>query len=89
MSMMLRLLLKKIMENQQSKNQVIVYIDEDDAKKWLLFQEYYDPISILISKNVFEQKNCAVSLHFDNNGILQTIQRADFLFSRRHEPLSP
>lgn len=65
-------------------NQIIELTDED-AAKFMLFMKHYDIISVLIEKGVFEQKKCAVTLHFDHNGILQTIQRADFLFSKQFE----
>lgn len=48
-------------------------------------QEYYDMFMLLLGRGVFNQKNAAITLHFDNNGALQTIQRADFLYSKKHE----
>lgn len=69
----------------EKKIEVAVYLPDETAKKFLLFQEYFDTFSILIDRGVFQQKNAAISLHFDNNGTLQTIQRADFLYSRKHE----
>lgn len=47
--------------------------------------KYYDLFMMMVNKGVFNQKNAAVTLHFDQNGILQNIQRADFLFSRKHD----
>jgi len=64
---------------------VAVYIADDDAKKFLLFQEHYDVFSVLLDKDVFDQKNATVSLHFDHQGVLQVIQRADYLYSRKHD----
>ncbi len=65
-------------------NEVTILLPENEAKKWILFQKYYDTFSILADQGILEQKNAAVTLHFDKNGILQTVQRADFLYSRRH-----
>lgn len=65
--------------------EIKVFLPDADAQKWLLFQEYYDLFSLLLERGVFNQKNGAVSLHFDQNGVLQTIQRADFLYSRKHD----
>lgn len=73
----------------EKKIEVAVYLPDETAKKFLLFQEYFDIFSILIDREVFQQKNAAISLHFDNNGTLQTIQRADFLYSRKHEQSFP
>ncbi len=78
-------LLRKTMNNIE----VAVYMPDETAKKFLIFQEYYDAFSLLVERGVFEQKNAAISLHFDQNGTLQTIQRADFLYSRKHELGNP
>lgn len=51
----------------------------------LVPQKYYEAFMLMIERGVFNQKNGAITLHFDQNGVLQTIQRADFLFSRKHE----
>jgi len=67
------------------KIEVAVYLPDEDVKKFILFQKHYELFSLLLVKGVFEQKNAAISLHFDQNGVLQTIQRADFLYSRKHE----
>lgn len=65
--------------------QVTIYLTEPDAQKFVLFQKYYLEFMLLVEKGVFDQKNAAISLHFDNTGTLQTIQRADFLYSKKHE----
>lgn len=72
----------KITMNDQ---QITIFLSEPDAKKFLLFQKYYAEFMLMVERGVFDQKNSAVTLHFDSNGILQTIQRADFLYSRKHE----
>lgn len=64
---------------------ITIFATDEVARKFVLFQKYFEPISVLIDKRALEQKNCAVTMHFDQNGILQTVQRADVLYSRRHE----
>lgn len=64
---------------------VAIFVPDAEATKFLLFQQYYQPISVLIDHGVFMQKNAEIALHFDSNGILQTIQRRDSLYSRKHE----
>lgn len=66
-------------------NKIAIYVLDADAAKFLLFQEHYDTFSLLLNKGVFNQKNAAVTLHFDHNGSLATIQRADVLYSSRHK----
>jgi len=66
-------------------NEITVYLTEEQAKQFVLFQRYYDLFDLLLKKGVFDQKKCAITLHFDHNGVLQTIQRADFLYSKQFE----
>lgn len=66
-------------------NKIPIYVLDEDAKKFLLFQQYYDIFCTMIDNGVFATKNGSVSLHFDNNGTLQTIQRQDFLYSRKFD----
>lgn len=73
----------------ENKITVAVYIPDEDAKKFLLFQQYYDPFCILLESKFFEQKKATLAVSFDHNGLLQTIQRADFLYSRRYENSYP
>lgn len=66
-------------------NEINILLTETDAEHFKMFQKYYSEFVLLVERGVFDQKNCAVSLHFDSEGTLQTIQRADFLYSRKHE----
>ena len=64
-----------------------IILNNEEAQKFKLFVEYYGIFSLLLSKNVFNQKSASVSLNFDHNGVLQTIHRNDILYSSRHESL--
>lgn len=66
------------------KVEVTILLPEEEAKMFLLFQEHYDTFRLMLERGVFDQKNAAVTLHFDNAGTLQVIQRADSLYSRKH-----
>lgn len=59
-----------------------IELSDDDAKKWLLFQKHYGTFMVLVSAQVFEQKNATINLFFDQNGILQTVHREDNLYRR-------
>lgn len=61
-----------------------IYMPDEEVEKFILFQKHYDLFTMLLEKKIFEQKNCAITLNFDNKGDLSTIERSDFLFSRRH-----
>lgn len=64
---------------------VAIFVPDEEAKLFIEFQKYYPIFRLLEEKGVFNQKNCAITLHFDNLGELRTIQRADVLYSARHE----
>lgn len=63
---------------------IAVYIPDEDAEKFLLFQRFYDTFSLMVDSGVFEIKNGSATLHFDKNGELLAINRADVLYSKRH-----
>lgn len=69
----------------EKKVDIVIYIPDSEAQKWLLFQQYYEPFNIMVERGVFAIKNGGVSMHFDAHGTLQTIQRADFLYSRKKD----
>lgn len=66
-------------------NNTIVHLNEADAQKFMLFMEHYDKFSLLLEAGVFDQKKCTIALNIDHNGVLTSIQRADFLYSRQHK----
>lgn len=69
----------------ENKVKIPIFIPDEEARKFIVFKKYYDTFSLMIEKNVFETKNGSISLHFDRNGILQSIQRSDILYSKRFE----
>lgn len=73
------------MHNKSMNKEITVFLTEQDAVRFMNFQKYYNEFMLFVNKGVFDQKNSAITLHFDSNGILQTIQRADFMYSRKHE----
>ena len=64
---------------------IAIYIPDEEAKKFILFQKHYSLFSILLEKGAFDVKSGSVQLNFDHNGLLQTIQRSDFLYSRKFD----
>lgn len=63
----------------------VIELTEEDAAKFVKFMEYYDMFNLLLRSNVFEQKRATIALNFDHNGILKSIQRADFLFTDKFD----
>lgn len=64
-------------------NNIALFIPDEEAKLFIEFQKHYSNFMTLVENGVFEQKNGAITLHFDANGTIQTIQRADILYSKR------
>jgi hypothetical protein len=62
-----------------------IYATDETARLFLLFQQHYDVFKTLIDSGALNQRNASVTLHFDNDGTLKVIQRADFLYSKKHE----
>lgn len=60
-----------------------VFMPDADVKRFLVFQEYYQPICLLIESEVFESKNATILLDFDKMGVLRSIRRQDFLYTSR------
>lgn len=67
----------------QKQIEVAVYMLDEDAQKFMLFQQYYEPFSIMVNRGVFSIRNGSASLHFDQEGILKNIERFDVLYDRR------
>lgn len=68
-----------------NKIEVAVYMPDEQAKKFLLFQEYYDLFKVMIDSGVFMIRNGEAVLHFDENGTLQVVDRNDHIYHRRHQ----
>jgi hypothetical protein len=60
-----------------------VYMINDDAQKFLIFQQNYEKICVLLDRGVFNIKNGSAKINFDSNGVITTIERADMLYNRR------
>jgi hypothetical protein len=65
--------------------QVKIILSEEDAKRWIEYQKNYNTFVLMLERGVFDIKNGSALLNFDNQGILQNIQRSDYLYSRKHE----
>jgi hypothetical protein len=63
---------------------IAVFIPDEEASKFLLFQQYFNPFTVMLDSGVFTIRNGSAILHFDSQGELQAINRADVLYSKRH-----
>lgn len=68
----------------QKKIEVAVYMPDEEAKMFLLFQQHYPAISILLKSGALDVRNGSVVLHFSPEGELKAVNRADYLYSYQH-----
>jgi hypothetical protein len=66
-------------------DKIAVYIPDEEAKKFLLFQEYYQEFCLLIDSGVFKIRNGSAVIHFDKRGEIKAINRSDILYSSRFD----
>jgi hypothetical protein len=65
-------------------NEITIFLTEEEATKFVLFQKHYSDFMLMIEKGVFDQKNATIMLDYDSNGVLQTIRRNDFMYSKKY-----
>lgn len=65
-------------------NKIPLYIADEEATKFIVFQQYYEPFMLLVEHDVFSIKNGNATLNFNKYGELVAIHRADVLYSKRH-----
>lgn len=64
---------------------IAIYVPDEDAKKFLLFQEHFNAFNLMVKHGVFDVRNGSVTMHFDKTGDVKAINRSDVLYSARHE----
>lgn len=66
-------------------DKIAIYIPDEEAKKFLLFQEYYKEFCLLVDAGVFKIRNGSAVIHFDKRGEIKAINRSDILYSSRFD----
>jgi hypothetical protein len=67
------------------KNNITIFLNEEEAKRWLVFQKNYDLFMLLVERGVFDIRNGSATLNFNPTGQITTIQRVDMLYNARVE----
>lgn len=65
--------------------EITIFITPQEAMQFRNFQQYHAQFMLLVSKGVFDIKNGSAVLHFDNNGIIQKIDRHDPLYDSKFQ----
>ncbi len=63
-----------------TNKEITVYLDDQQAKMFVLFQEQYENIALMLKSKVFEQKGATITLNFDTLGKIKNIKRSDVLY---------
>ena len=59
------------MIGESDKKKTAIYLTDEEAKFFILLQEYQYEIELLVEYDVFKIKNGKATLHFDNLGLAQ------------------
>jgi len=62
---------------------ITIYLQPIEAELFKQFQMNHEMFKLLVEKGVFKSKNAKISLNFNHLGELMTIQREDFLYSKK------
>ena len=62
---------------------ITIFLTPPEVLLFKDFQQYHDTFTLLCQKGVFGIKNGSATIHFDNNGFVQKIERHDSLFDSR------
>ncbi len=63
---------------------IAIYVPNEEATQFLLFQQYYEPFNVIVNAGVFQICNGSARLNFDSKGKLSSIDRSDIIYSVRH-----
>ena len=70
------------------QEQITIFLTPPEATLFKSFQEYHKTFTLMCQKGVFGIKSGSATIHFDNNGFIQKIERHDSLFDSRVQKLS-
>jgi hypothetical protein len=68
--------------------QVTIFLTTPEAQMFKDFQQFHKTFQLLCEKGVFDIKAGSATIHFDNNGFIQKIERHDNLFDARVQKLA-
>lgn len=57
----------------QKELKIALFVPDEEAKKFMLFQQHFEVFSTMLEQGVFSQKSSSVTLHFDPSGRLGAI----------------
>lgn len=70
------------------KETITIFLTPPEALLFKDFQAYHQTFTLMCQQGVFNIKNGSATIHFDNNGCVQKIERHDSLYDRRVQKLA-
>ncbi len=67
----------------QKELKIALFVPDEEAKKFILFQKHYAVFSVLLEQGVFDSKSSSVTLHFDQSGELGAIDKTSHSWNSR------
>lgn len=64
-------------------DQITIFLTTPEALLFKEYQRFHATFQLLCEKGVFDVKSGKVIMHFDENGVIQKIERNDNLFDAR------
>lgn len=74
-----------MLPQQEIATKIAIFVPDDEAKLFIEFKRHQHLFDLLVKKGVFSHKNAAVTLHFDQNGILQAIDKTEHMWNARRD----
>lgn len=68
-------------------NEIKIFLSPFEAEMFKSWQSFHATFELMVKQGVFEIKNGSATIHFDNNGCVQKIERHDSLFDARVQKL--
>lgn len=65
-------------------NEITIFISDQEAIQFRLFQQHYSQFMLMVNKGVFQVRDGSVEVHFDHTGTIQKIDRHDPLYDSKH-----
>lgn len=65
-------------------NEVTLILTPPEVLLFKDFQQYHDTFTLLVNKGVFNITSGNVTIHFDDKGSIQRIERKDDLYNKRN-----
>lgn len=62
--------------------EVVTFLSKEQAALFILFQQHYDNIAYLLSKQVFDTAPGNIVLSFDNFGRIKSIKKETFEYRK-------